>query len=337
MATFVRAAALKDYADVAAAHGLDPGRMLRRSGLAPSMLADVDNRLPTTAVVDLLEQSATAADCPTFGLRMAETRQLSDLGVVSLLLSHQPTLRHALRALIEFRHLLNESLALHIEDAGDVVVLREGIVVDGHDHPRQATELAVGVLFRLCEALLESQWKPSSVDFTHPAPTELQTHRRLFGTRYGCRLRFDSEFNGIVCKAAVVDRPIPSADPALARYSRRFVETMPTVGDGSIVMDVRKAIYLFLPMGQATVERAADGLGVPVRTLQRRLDASGVTFRDVLNGVRRDLAVRYVENTAMSMTRVAELLGYSTPASFTRWFKGQFGVPPSEWRRRGGR
>lgn len=332
MTPFVRAAALKNYVEVAGRHDLDPGRMLRDVGLERSMLTDPDNRLPSAAVATLLEQSAIAADCPTFGLRMAEARQLSDFGAVSLLLSHQPTLRHALRALIEFRHLINESLALEIEDAGDLVVLREGIVVDGPDHPTQATDLAVGVLFRLCENLLERHWKPTSVNFTYAAPADLTTHRRMFGTRYGCRVHFDSDFNGILCNASVLDRSIPSADPEMARYSRRFVETLPSADHGSDLLDIHKAIYLFLPMGHATIERVADGLGTTVRTLQRRLEHNGTTFRHVLHDVRRNLAVRYVQNPEIPMTRIADLLGYSTPASFTRWFTSQFGIPPSDWR-----
>lgn len=334
MAAFVRAAALRNYAEVARRHGLDPRDMIRRAGLPAGVLADPDQRVPAQKVVTLLERSAEASGCPTFGLQMAEDRQVSDLGVVSLLLDHQPTLRHALQALIDFRHLLNEALALYVEEAGDAVILREEVVTDRPEHWRQATELAVGVLFRLCAAILESSWKPRGVHFTHAAPPDLQVHRRLFLSRYGTRLAFDSDFNGIVCAAVDLDRPAPSADPVIARYAQRFVETMPGAEAGSVLLDVRKAIYLFLPMGRATVEQVAEGLGVNVRTLQRRLDEEGASFSDVLNGVRRDLAVRYLESRRHSLARAAELLGYAAPGSFTRWFTGQFGLSPSEWRKR---
>ena len=74
---------------------------------------------PVGAAVSLLEESARASQCLTFGLRMAETRQLTDLGAVSLLLTHKRTLREVLLAMIDYRHLMNEALALQMQRAAD--------------------------------------------------------------------------------------------------------------------------------------------------------------------------------------------------------------------------
>jgi AraC-like DNA-binding protein len=88
---------------------------------------------------------------------------------------------------------------------------------------------------------------------------------------------------------------------------------------------------VLLPMGRATVEQVAQKLGVNVRTLQRQLEDDGATFSQMINAVRRELAVRYVQSGQHSLGHVAELLGYSTQTSFTRWFKSEFGVAPREW------
>ena len=69
-------------------------------------------------MVVLLEESAAGSGCDNFGLRMAESRQLSSFGVVSLLITHQATLRDALVTTIDYRYMVNESLAMQIEDAG---------------------------------------------------------------------------------------------------------------------------------------------------------------------------------------------------------------------------
>lgn len=332
MATFTRAVTLTNYAEIARQLGLNPSSMLREVGLGAANLADPEQRIPMTAVIALLENSASKADCPTFGLRMAESRQLADFGAISLLLSHQRTLRDMLGAVIEYRRLMNEALAIHIEDAGDTVILREDVVGDSPIPSRQTMDLAVGVTFGTCAALLGAHWRPHEVHFTHAAPPDLNVHWRVFGGRFGCRVEFDSEFNGIVCRAADLDFPNPAADAAMARYARRFVEPPPGVDQASVAHEVRKAIYLMLPMGHATIEQVSQGLGLSVRTLQRQLDDTGESFTDLLNGVRRDLAVRYMENKVYSLARVAALLGYSTPGSFTRWFAAQYGMPPATWR-----
>jgi AraC-like DNA-binding protein len=193
---------------------------------------------------------------------------------------------------------------------------------------RQATELAIGVMFRLCSALLGSHWHPYSVNFMHQAPDNLHLHRRLFG----CKLEFGSEFNGIVCPDISLDMTNPNADPAMARYAQSYLDSLQGHEGTSMLFEVRKAIYLLLPMGRATIEQVAQSQGMNVRTLQRRLKDDGCAFNDVINDVRRDLVLRYLDNPNYSLSRIADMLGYSMASSFTRWFISQFGMPPATWR-----
>jgi len=69
-----------------------------------------------------------------------------------------------------------------------------------------------------------------------------------------------------------------------------------------------------------------------VRTLQRRLEENDANFSDLINEVRRDLVQRYMNNPGYSLARIGDLLGYSLPSSFTRWFAAQFGATPAAWR-----
>lgn len=329
MTPMVRMAALTNYLEVARHLGLNPQQQLSQVGLSLSMLEHPEQRVPTALVARLLEDSARASGCETFGLRMAESRQLSDFGVISLLLSHQATLRDALNTIVQYRHMINESLALYVDQEGKTVILREELISVPPVPVRQGMELAIGVLYRLCSALLGSHWRPLSVNFAHDAPTDLQVHKRLFG----CKIEFGSEFNGIVFPAADLDAANPMADPAMARHARSFVDSLPGATEGSTLNEVRKAIYLLLPMGRATIEQIAQYLSLNVRTLQRRLEENGVTFSELINEVRRELVLRYMENPRYSLGRIADLLGYSIPSSFTRWFTLQFGMSPAAWRR----
>ena len=330
MTTLIRAASLTKYFVVAQSVGLNPQSLLRRFGLSQAMLENPDQQLPADTAVALLEESAVESGCASFGLRMAEARTMADFGPVSLLLSHQRTLRDALRTTVQYRHLLNEALALFIEEVGKTVIVREEVITDQPMLARQATELALGALFRLCSSLLGQRWHPLSVNFTYMAPEDQLVYRRMFG----CKLEFGSEFNGFVFSAADLDAPNPLADPVMAGYAERFVDSLLDDREHSQVLDVRKAIYLLLPMGRATIEQVAQSQGVNLRTLQRRLEGENVTFSQLINEVRRDLVRRYMENPRYSLGRIAELLGYSVPSSFTRWFTSQFGMAPAAWRQK---
>jgi AraC-like DNA-binding protein len=329
MSTKVRVAVLANYLEVAQHLKLDPQPFLQQVGLNKAILSNPDSQIPIDSALTLLEESAHETGCMTFGLRMAESRQLSDFGAVSLVITHQRTLRDVMRTIIQYRHLLNGALAMHIEDVGGKVIIREEILADQSTFNRQGIDLALGVLHRMCHALLGAHWHPISIHFTHSAPDDLQLHRRIFG----CPLEFDSEFNGIVCNAADFDYPNPTADPVMAQYAERFINTLPVANEITIVQEVRRMIYFLLPMGRATIEQVALGLGLNVRSMQRQLEEADCVFSDLVNDVRRDLVVRYMENQKFSLSYIAELLGYAMPSSFTRWFSIQFGMTPANWRK----
>lgn len=324
----VRAAALSHYEVVAKQLGLNPQPLLRKVGLTRQMLIVPNQLIPVNSAVALLELTAQESGCDTVGLMMAEARVLSDFGPVSLLLMQQHTMRSALSTITQYRHLLNESLGMYVEDAGKYTLILEEIMTDHAGGARQSTDMAVGVLILIFRAILGANWRPYAVHFTHAPPQDVQILKRIFR----CPLYFDSDFNGLMCLSADLDKTNVQADPAMAHYAQSFLEAIPKPGQSSFVLDVRRSVYLLLPMGRANVEQVASGLGMNVRTLQRRLDESQVSFSDVLNDVRCELAQRYIKHTAHAFARVAELLGYSNTSSFNRWFTAQFQCTPSQMR-----
>jgi len=260
---------------------------------------------------------------------MAESRRLSDFGVISRLLNYQPTLCEILLLIVRYHDLLNETLAIHVEDSGHLAIVREELVTEHTPPARQSHELAVGVIFRLCRAVLGPGWQPYSVNFTHAPPPSRGTHRRLFGPK----VRFEAEFNGIVCTATDLDQPNPAADPVMARYAQQFVDSLPRSKPSSTTLDVRKSIYMLLPLGKASSKQISQMLGFNLRTLQRRLAEEQTSLAELVNSMRHDLAVRYLSDRGCQVTRTAEMLGYAQLSSFTRWFIGEFGMSPLHWRR----
>ena len=326
MVALVRAAALTHFAEVMREVGGNPDDALRQAGLRPALVRERDQLVDADTVARLDENAARATGCDTIGLRMARARQLSNFGALSLLLQHQATLRIALQTLIAHVHLLNEALMIEMEDAGELVVLREDFLSD-LPH-RQSIELAVGVLFRMCEALLLPGWRPLSVSFQHAAPKDLTVHRQHFR----CPVNFNANLSGIVCRAADLDEPNPMADPVLAQYAQTLIDTTRSDRQASIAQQVRRAIYLTLPSGGVTSKNVAQGLGLSTRTLQRGLLTEATTFSDLLEEIRANLARRYVADSRYRIGQVAEMLGYASHSTFTRWFTSPFGARRHAWR-----
>jgi AraC-like DNA-binding protein len=332
MASLVRAAALTNFHDVARAAGVDPLPLLREAGLSEAALREPELKLPADKAARLLELAAAASGLESFGLRMAETRRLSNLGPVGLLMRDQPTLRDSLLVLLRYHVMVNGALALAVEESAGVVVIREDVIV-GHQQPvRQSVELAIGVMLRLMRQCLGPQWQPRRVCFAHPAPRDVATHLRVFGH---C-VEFNHDFNGIVCARTDLDTPNPNADPAMSRYAQQLLDSAlgPAEQAPTLLDDVRHAIVLLLPSGRCTIEQVADSLGVVCRTVQRRLADQGLTFSGLVNELRVELATRHVEDGERPLTDVSALLGFSAPSGFSRWYHGQFGCSPTQARAR---
>jgi AraC-like DNA-binding protein len=333
MATLIRGASLSCYADVARKVGLDPSAMLREFGLPPRCLTEPEVRIPIDGVRQLLEASAERSGVEGFGLLMAEARRLSALGPLGLLVREQPTLRRAVEAFVEDGRRLNEALFLTIEEAGEVVVLREELIVGGSGSVRQSTELAIGVAFRMLRAFLGPDWRPRRVCFAHDAPRDRSVHDRVFGRK----VEFGHDFNGIVCARSDLEAPNPNADPEIARLARRLLDADTANQAHDMTTQVRRLVVTLLGTGGCTIDRAAQHFGVDRRTVHRRLSGEGQTFSGIVDDVRRELAFRYVRDGHRSLAEVSTLLGFAAPSGFSHWYHKQFAEKPSVERAAGSR
>jgi AraC-like DNA-binding protein len=327
----VRAASLTGYFTVARQFRLDVTPLLRRAGLTRSMLDNPEQVLPARSVVRLLEDSAVTSGSITFGLRMAAERRLSDLGMVSLLILHQPSLREALEVLAEFRNRINSNLTVQIEEHGDTVFLREQFSLNPPMVSRQVNDVALGVLYKLCRTLMGDNWRPQCVCLSYERPP-LPGDRMIYDRLFDCQVQFGSDFDGIVISASDMARVNPRSDPALARHARELVGAMIDPGHRTTAQEVEQSIRLLMPAGRASIGGVADALGTNIRTLQRRLDREQTSFSDLLDQVRVQQVSQHFANLRLRLTDVAHLLGYSTLASFSAWYRSRFHETPTKAR-----
>jgi len=328
MNTLVRSVTLAKYSGVARGLGIDPVEMVRHVGLDRQCLFTPDMRVPEASWTQVLETSAKAAQCNTLGLMVGESWRLSDFGVLSLFLQHQPTLRQTLIELKRYRHLLSDSVMVDIAEYPYVSVLQLALVAHRAHPGRHRLELAMGALLSLCRFQLGAQWTPRRVHFSHEAPANVQAHQCLFGPS----LEFGSEFDGIVLGKDELDRVNTSSSPDMARYAQNFIDLQPRSSERNVAHDVRRALHVLLPRGRSNLDQVSQSLGMSARTLQRQLEQMGENFQSLVNEIRRDQATRYLDGRLYSITQITQLLGFAETSAFSRWFSQQFDMPPSRWR-----
>ncbi len=140
------------------------------------------------------------------------------------------------------------------------------------------------------------------------------------------------DHSGIRLYETDLDRPTARADPQLRLYMRTIIDGGGESGHEATDR-IRELVDLLLPTGRCSAEQVARSLGVDRRTVHRRLAAEGTTFSRVVDDARSALAQHLVAGRRYSFTEIAEILAFSSPSNFTRWFRGRFETTPRAWRR----
>ncbi len=325
----VRAASLMHLPDICKDIGLDPLELLRQFGFDMAVLRQPEMKIPAIPAVTLLEEAARQSAAFDIGIRLAEHRKLSGFGVLGLLLAHQPTLGSALQVIADYRKILNDILLFQVEYRHQQMLIGIDLVLGKEIEKNQAVELAIGITFRFCQSMLRDNWQAVAVHFKHPAPADLKNHKKFFQ----CSLHFNSNFNGIICPDSCRDLENPHADPLLVQHAFDVLSQQLAQVALPIELEIKNLITTRLATGRATVEQISLHLGMQPRTLQRRLMDKNLQFSDLVNDVRTELCLGYMKNEQYSLSRIAELLGYSNLSSFTRWFVLNFNTSPSKFKK----
>jgi AraC-like DNA-binding protein len=323
----VRSASLDGYVQLARSLGLDPVALTTGVGLDVADLATPEKWIPAADVARLLQLSAERSGREDFGLLLAGHRRLATLGPLSVVLRQEPDLRSALQLLNGYERSYNEALHLRLDEANDLATIRLWLEFAEPVPVRQPLELATAALHGIIRELLGTDWEPLSVCFSHRAPADLDRHHATFGPR----LQFDHPFTGLVFYAEQLDAPNAMSDPLLRPYTQQFLQSMPSPRGATVTERVRELAEMLLPLGRCSTLQVARSLGVTQRTLHRHLTEQGESFSGIVNARRAALAERYLASERYTVTDVSQLLGFTAPSAFSRWFRARFGVTPSQW------
>ena len=327
MQALTRSASLTDYAEVARSVGLDPFQMLQAAKLPARVLDDPNMMINAGTVGWLLEESARLSGQEAFGLLLAERRGLANFGMLALVIRDEPTLRAALLSCIRYMRLHNAGVKARLDDEGDVALLHVGVDMQPHGVWRQAVEMSTGIGLRTLQVLSGGTFRPEGITFTHERPASLEVHRRVLGTT----VEFSQECNAMICRSGDLDMPIPAADPALNREVKRWLDMQLANLRDDPAQQAREIVRMLLPSGLCSADRVAKHFGMHQRTLNRHLAAGGESVKAIINGVRAELAQEYLTNRNRKLYEISDLLGFSSPGAFSRWFCEQFGRTPSDW------
>lgn len=320
--------------EIAVASGLDRATLLARMGIREADLADPDSAVPLEAQTAAWEALGEHPRAETLALELAQHCRAELLGLIGWVMAHSPSGRAMLGVVRRYGALFGDPYVPEIDDTPDVFVIHrvfEPRIARTRVMPEYAPASTM-VLLRDLLGLDPAEQLACDVWFQHPPPRDVTAHERFFG----CPVRFSAPETRLVLATDIMNRPPRSRDPGLNAYlDRHALALSATLAERSTLAErVRLLLGPLLRGGEPSQSEIARKLGMSERTLQRRLRDEGRSFADVLDGVRRELAARYLGDPRLTIYEVAFLLGYAEPSSFHRAFRRWTGEGPREFRTR---
>jgi AraC-like DNA-binding protein len=167
------------------------------------------------------------------------------------------------------------------------------------------------------------------MSFMYPPPPHWRRYERMFN----CPVDFNSEVMEWHFDASILDRPCPNANPITTQVCQQFCDRV--IAEGPIETDLIRqirAVCLNRSKHLPTADEVAAELGLSLRTMHRRLAESGLSYREIIDDVRRSVAIEFLENTRMKIDQVAERVGFADATSFRKAFKKWTGRSPRHFR-----
>lgn len=318
--------------DGARRQGVAHASLLAQAGIAPEALQQ--ERWPIDHITRLWRAAVQATQDPGFGLKAGSQVGPANFNVVGELLQASATLRQAIAAVQKYQRLISDGGRFQM-----VAGTRASWLIY---HPRQGTlafsphqveaVLAATLTFirGAVRGALGGVVRPLQVQFSQSRVGPLAGYREVFA----CPVAFEQAFNGLLLDNALLDAPLLRADERRAREHQRAAAARLAglTQGGALAHELRAWMAAALASRVPARGEAAQALGVSERTLARRLHAQGLSFAGLLDGVRRDAALRAVAHTARPLADIGLALGYAEPAVFWRAFRRWSGTTPQGWR-----
>lgn len=318
---------------VAAHRHIPVNLLLSEAGIGADVSEGQRARVSAQAYARLWALLADAMDDEFFGMDAHPMRRGSYRLMCQAALGGQ-TLEQALVRMIGFLRLVLDDLQGGLQREGDRVVLQLG-----HAGPPQrmfAYATWLMLVHGLACWLVGRRLPLLSAEFRCPVPddpAELADYR----VRFCSTLSFDQPHTRVWLESRWLALPIIQSEATLPDFLRSAPACLLVRyrNDASLSAQIRRRLRRLAPADWPDVDSLARSLHLSSTTLQRRLQAEGLSYQALRDALRRDLAIDLLGQAQHPVAEVAVRLGFNEPSAFQRAFKKWTGVSPGAYRRTG--
>ncbi len=313
--------------------GLAPESLLEHAEIATHLLHDRSARVPVARYATLYRLINEGLDDEGFALFSRPLHRGSFEFLCRAALS-ATTLEESLERIARFLHVVLDDLAVEVEKSGRaavIVISEEQALPVGPAGRVFAFEWLLRMIHGLAAWLVAHPLPLDEVSFPYPPPLHAADYELVFAPRY----TFDAPRLEARFPAEWLALPVRRDEAALRSFLIDAPASITTLyrRDRALSLRVREHLRAALPEHLA-LPALARRLFLSPRTLHRRLEDEGTSFRAIKDSLRRELATDWLTKTARAIGRIGADLGFADAAAFYRAFTAWTGSGPREYRQR---
>jgi len=320
---------LRPFLDISREAGVPVDSILAAHGTTAAEMVHPDTRLPRLRCVAIIRDLLQRLNDPLAGLHAAERSLLKDSDVLGYLAQQCTNALAALEATRGYARLVGDASELDVERTPGQVIVRIGLSGGRSSLPELADFAVASGHVSLC-LLTGGTARALRVELARPRPAEPHAYRRFFAAP----VRFGAARGMIAYDEAALLAPLERSDARLAAILRQQADArlqrLPP--HSNLIEQVRARLRQRCQAGAPSCANIAAEQWMSERTLRRRLRAVGADFRTLLDDVRRERALQLLHADQLSISEIAQDLGFSDATAFGRAFRRWTGASPSRYR-----
>jgi AraC-like DNA-binding protein len=304
--------------------------VFRAQELSPALLNDPLQMLPLRDFCGLHEWAVRVAGDPGFGIELAKSFEIEQLGPLGIFFTSAPTfgamIRRASRTLALYQS--TGSITLNID--GEVARYAYSSTLGSLLGKRYVGMRAIFTMLSLARCFTGKSWLPDKIEVEYSKGSEGVP----FESQFGVPVVYESDAFALTFPRSYLETPNPNSRPLQQQMTvRELANSLKTQPPRTISEATRAVLTIRLLDGNGDIEGTAGKLGLGPRTLQRRLREEGTNYRNMLSTVRFERAMSLLKESGEPIETIARSLGYAATSHFTRAFTQWTGTAPSRVRR----
>ncbi len=330
----VSAGYVKSLMDFARSRGAEQSGLTAASGIEPEHLANPDTRIPFARFKALMRAAGELCGDPAFPLHFGAGSLFVEMSIVGLICHAAETMAEAFGQMNRYARLVVE---VDGHETGDRFALepdREGVwIVDRRRNPNDFPELTestfarfIGDVYRYFGDIPFAKL----VHVTHPAPA----HRAEYDRVLKVPVVFDSDRNAMLIDPSWLSvrthKPNRYVFGIFSEHAETLLKSLQN--SKTIRGQVESMLIPMLHTGEVSMEQVARRMGLSRTSLYRRMKADGIGFDTLLDDLRHQMALHYLNGEKVSVNQTAYLVGFSDPSAFSRAFKRWTGSSPGQFK-----